>query len=78
MISKNKINQVAREFKRMGNDYLMGIIYNSNLKSIRLDLITPDLLTNNDIILIDYKTNLKTIKDISNHIEYILKVEYSN
>lgn len=78
MISKNKINQVAKQFKKIENNYLMGIIYNSNLKSIRLDLITPDLLTNNDIILIDYKTNLKTIKDISNHIEYILKVEYSN
>ena len=78
MISKNKINQVAKQFKKIENNYLMGIIYNSNLKSIRFDLITPDLLTNNDIILIDYKTNLKTIKDISNHIEYILKVKYSN
>ena len=78
MISKTIINQVPKQFKKIENNYLMGIIYNSNLKSIRLDLITPDLLTNNDIILIDYKTNLKTIKDISNHIEYILKVEYSN
>lgn len=78
MISKNKINQISKQFKKLENNYLMGIIYNTNLKSIRLDFIIPNLLTNTDIILIDYKTNLKTIKDISNHIEYILKVEYNN
>ena len=78
MISKNKINQVAREFKRIENDYLMGIIYNTKFKNLKVDLILPDTLSSEEVILIDCKTNLKSIKDISNHIEYILKVEYNN
>ena len=72
MISKNKINQAARQFKNLEDNYLMGIIYNSFLNNLRVDIIVPDSLVNGDIIIIDYKTNFKTIKDISNHIEIII------
>ena len=73
MISKNKINQAARQFKNLEDNYLMGIIYNTFLKELRIGMIVPDLLTNTDMVIVDYKTNLKTIKDISSFIEYKIK-----
>lgn len=73
MISKNKINQVSREFKRVEDKYLMGIIYNTFLKDIRVDMVTPDTLVNGDIVVFDYKDNVKTIKDISIMVENRIK-----
>ena len=73
MISKNRINQAAREFKNLEDNYLMGIVYNTFLKELRVCMIVPDLLTNTDMVIVDYKTDYKTIKELSNFIEYKIK-----
>lgn len=73
MISKNKINQVSREFKKIEDKYLMGIIYNTFLKDIRVGMIIPDTLVNDDVVIFNYKDNAKTIKDISTIVENRIK-----
>lgn len=73
MVSKNKINQVSKEFKKMENKYLMGIIYNTFLKDIRLDIVVSDALTEGDIVVFDYTNDVKTIKSISNIVENAIK-----
>ena len=69
MISKNKIYQVAKEFKNLENNYMMGIIYDTYKKDIRVDLIVSDLLNGAEVVVIDYNSNLKTIKNIVHRIQ---------
>lgn len=69
MISKNKIYQVAKEFKNLENNYMMGIIYDTYKKDIRVDLIVSDLLNGAEVVIVDYNSNLKTIKNIVHRIQ---------
>lgn len=69
MISKNKIYQVAKEFRNLENNYMMGIIYDTYKKDIRVGLIVSDLLNGAEVVIVDYNSNLKTIKNIVHRIQ---------
>ena len=73
MISKNKINQISRQFKNLEDNYLMGIVYNIYLKDLRVDTVIPDTLAKGDMVVFDYTDNIKTIKGISTIIEDKIK-----
>lgn len=73
MISKNKINQISKQFKNLEDNYLMGIVYNIYLKDLRVDTVIPDTLAKGDMVVFDYTDNIKTIKGISTIIEDKIK-----
>lgn len=73
MVNKNKINQISKQFKSLEDKYLMGVIYNSFSKNLRVDIVVPDSLTNGDIVIFDYSNKEKTIGEISMVIENNIK-----
>ena len=61
MISKNKINQISKQFKNLEDNYLMGIVYNIYLKDLRVDTVIPDTLSKGDMVVFDYTDNIRVI-----------------